>query len=197
MTEGGSERNKILEYRASCIYIACQNRVYRGGLQAKVTPEVTPDSYNAERTTEKKRKESNTKKRKEKNIYIYTEQTRKGEDIVNKYIRKEYKDIYVYLLNHWNSKKNIVHKYLTDATYGVINAKLDNGYTKQELALAIDNYDHILKGKQYFWTYKWTLIEFLKRGLDKFMDLEIAKKNYADKFREDDDLDQFKAKHRG
>jgi hypothetical protein len=27
MTEGGSERNKILEYRASCIYIACQNRV--------------------------------------------------------------------------------------------------------------------------------------------------------------------------
>ncbi len=103
---------------------------------------------------------------------------------IKKYIRKEYKDIYIYLFNHWNSKKIIVHKYITDSLYGVINHKLDVGYTKEEIAQAIDNYNTILKGKQYFWSYEWTLEEFLRRGLDKFMDLERAKRNYADKYRQ-------------
>ena len=98
--------------------------------------------------------------------------------IDKKYIRKDYISIYTSLLNYWNSKKIITHKYLTDKCYGIINGKLDNGYTLKELKQAIDNYSYILIGKQFFWNYKWTLQDFLVRGLDKFMDIETAKQNY-------------------
>ena len=105
-----------------------------------------------------------------------------------KYIRKEYIDIYKDCLNHWNRLKIIQHKKIPDdRTYGYINSRLDQGYTWKEIKQAMSNYSYIIYGKQFFWTYRWTLGEFMKRGLDKFMDLEVAKKNYADRFREDED----------
>jgi len=106
-----------------------------------------------------------------------------------RYRKREYKDIYIKILNYWNSLGIIHHKYLDDKCLGTLNVKLDNGYSPEELIQAISNYAHILKGKTYFWTYKWTLYEFLKRGLDKFMDLETAKQNYTDKYRQKEEED--------
>ena len=49
---------------------------------------------------------------------------------------------------------------------------------EDDIKKAMLNYSVILSGKEYFFKYKWTLIDFLQRGLEKFMDLEIAKQNY-------------------
>jgi len=114
----------------------------------------------------------------------HTEQTRV--DIDKRYIRKEYKSMYPSILSIWNSKKIIIHKYMNTYIYGRINGKLDHGFTLEDIKTAIDNYDHILKGKQYFCTKEWGLGEFLQRGFDKFLDLEGAKRRYADKYRDKD-----------
>ena len=101
--------------------------------------------------------------------------------ISSRYIRKEYKNVYKPLQEHWNGKKIIEHKYLNEFTLGRINAKLDHGFTLEEIKKTINNYAYILKSKDYFWTHEWTLGEFLQRGFDKFYDLEGAKNRYRDK----------------
>jgi len=88
------------------------------------------------------------------------------------------KNIYIAF---WNSKHIIEHRYLTDSCKRHIEFRLANGYTEKDILQAIDNYAHILSDPRYFWKYKWTLDEFIVRGLDKFMDLETAKQNYLDK----------------
>ncbi len=97
--------------------------------------------------------------------------------------RKEniYSAFYSKLLEIWNNHKIIQHRYLTDSCRGHINSRLENGYTEKDILQAIKNYAHILSEPRYYWKYRWTLDEFLVRGLDKFMDLETAKQNYLDK----------------
>jgi hypothetical protein len=53
-----------------------------------------------------------------------------------------------------------------------------NKYNFEEVKNAITNYAIILKDDNYYFSYRWTLGDFLKRGIEKFMDLEIAKNNY-------------------
>lgn len=77
----------------------------------------------------------------------------------------------------WNEQKIITHKKLTDdIERAIINASKDN--TEGEICQAIKNYAEILKDDKYFFKYSWTLKDFLKRGLTKFLDLEVARKNY-------------------
>jgi len=80
---------------------------------------------------------------------------------------------------HWNSKKIIEHRELTKKIEGHINARLDK-YTVAEICEAINNYDTVLKGDDYFFSYKWTLAEFLTRdgGLPKFMAESDPLNNY-------------------
>ncbi len=87
---------------------------------------------------------------------------------------KESKLIY----NLWNEQKIIIHKKLTLEIITAINTTLVN-YSAKDISQAIRNYDEILKGEQYYFKYAWTLKDFLKRGLSKFLDLDIARKNYA------------------
>ena len=82
-------------------------------------------------------------------------------------------NIYIY----WNSLKIIEHKILTDSMKRQMKATLKI-YSEDDIKKAMLNYSVILSGKEYFFKYKWTLIDFLQRGLEKFMDLEIAKQNY-------------------
>lgn len=91
-------------------------------------------------------------------------------------------NIYILLFNHWNQQNVILHKKLTDDMRASIDRVLKN-YSAEEVQAAISNYAEIVHGEQYFFKYKWTLKDFLRRGLDKFMDLEIAKSN----FRRDED----------
>ena len=70
---------------------------------------------------------------------------------------------------------------MSDKLKRAINGALKD-YTREEICAAIDNYAEILGDSKYYWTHKWTLKEFLERGIDKFLDFETAAQNYlADK----------------
>ncbi len=85
--------------------------------------------------------------------------------------------IYIVLFNLWNEQKIIAHKKLTDDIKRAIDRALKE-HSQDEVSQAIKNYAEILKGDQYYFKYSWTLIDFLKRGLEKFLDLKIAQQNY-------------------
>lgn len=87
-------------------------------------------------------------------------------------------NIYTEILEHWNSKGIIKHNKLTDKMKRAINGKMDEGHKVVDVVNAIDHYAEILEGKEYFFNYRWTLQDFIQRGFDKFLDLEIAKGNY-------------------
>ncbi|HUW45597.1 MAG TPA: replication protein [Dehalococcoidia bacterium] len=83
----------------------------------------------------------------------------------------------IVIFNHWNQQNVVVHKKLTDDIRSVIVRILRN-YSAEEVKSAISNYAEIIHGEQYFFKYKWTLKDFLKRGIEKFTNLEIAKSNF-------------------
>lgn len=81
------------------------------------------------------------------------------------------KEIYIVLFEYWNSKQIIVHKKLTEKMITKISGTLKN-YSPDEIKTAIDNYTTVTKGDEYYWTYKWTLEDFLQRGMEKFLHKE-------------------------
>ncbi len=87
--------------------------------------------------------------------------------------------IYTRILDCWNSQEIIRHRLLTGKMKGAINGRLREKRTVEEICSAIENYAEILKGEDYYFKYRWTLQDFLARGIDKFGDLEIAKTNYS------------------
>ena len=85
------------------------------------------------------------------------------------------------VFDYWNKKEIIIHKKLDDATKSKIEAKLKD-YSRDEILGAINNYAFILHNpKDYWFSYKWTLKDFLQRGLEKFKDWEVASENYLRK----------------
>lgn len=77
------------------------------------------------------------------------------------------------LLQHWNSKKIIIHKRVTPDAERELT-KLLKHYTLEEIFELVDFYATILEPgvpeheQKYFWTHKWNLFEFLRRGVPKF-----------------------------
>lgn len=97
---------------------------------------------------------------------------------LNKVLKK---DIYTALFNLWNDLKIITHKKLiSDMKRAIDSARKD--YSEEEIEQAMRNYAVIVKGPEYYFNHKWTLAEFLSRrhsnNIERFLDLEIAKKNY-------------------
>ena len=95
-------------------------------------------------------------------------------------ISKE-EDIYIPLFNYWNQLEIITHKKLTtDMKRAIDSAKVD--YSEEDLKQAFSNYAEIVKGVEYYFKHKWTLVDFLSRGkgnnIERFLDLEIAKTNF-------------------
>jgi len=84
------------------------------------------------------------------------------------------------IYDYWNSQHIIVHRKMTTDITKSIKAALKD-YTEEELIQAIKNYAEIQQGKQYWFNYTWTLKDFLKRGVAKFIDLEVAKSNYLNR----------------
>jgi hypothetical protein len=87
---------------------------------------------------------------------------------------------YMSILEKWNSKDK-----LQTHSEKVLSTKLKkkhldeiNLYTQDEVLKAIDNYDTILHSSLYWFTYKWTLWDFISRGLDKFIDEADPFTNY-------------------
>lgn len=92
------------------------------------------------------------------------------------------------ILEFWNSKGIIVHKRITP-DIDVELSRIGKYYSIEEIKEFIDFYTTILepgieeKDKKYFWSYKWNLYEFLKRGIKKFDGQEPS--NYLRKQRID------------
>ena len=86
---------------------------------------------------------------------------------------KTAKVIYTY----WNSLNIFTHK-VPDKHYKAIAAALTKGYTEDEIKVSMKNYAYILKNPAYRWTYRWECWEFVRRGVEKFMDLGRAKANF-------------------
>lgn len=84
------------------------------------------------------------------------------------------------VFKYWNEKQIITHRKLTDKIIRKISGSL-NDYSEEEIKTAIDNYTHILFSEDFYWTHKWTLAEFLQRGLEKFLEYETAVANYKHK----------------
>jgi len=82
------------------------------------------------------------------------------------------------IFDHWNTKKLKTHRKLTDKQRTKVKSALKD-YSAEEITKAIDTYAEIVQSPKYYWKYVWTLDDFLAKGLEKFMDPDIARANYA------------------
>lgn len=102
---------------------------------------------------------------------VKNEATQSKKDKKDKKGKKDNNIIYA----HWIKQNIIQHK--KNIFESQIRTALQT-YSVDEIITAITNYAIILHGEEYYWSYKWTLGEFLKRGIEKFIDLNVAKNNY-------------------
>lgn len=79
--------------------------------------------------------------------------------------------IYNMFLAEWNGKGIVKHKKVTTRMKKAIDKVLKNAdYPLAEVFKAFENYAEILYSPGHFWDYKWTMEDFLNRGLHKFVD---------------------------
>lgn len=108
---------------------------------------------------------------------ILSNQIDTKENIQNTYTKEN--NIYT-IFNFWNEKKIKVHRHL-NGTESPLKTALKT-YSVDEIKQSIENYAEVLKHPElYYFSYKWDLKDFLKRGLDKFLDREVAIQNYSRK----------------
>ncbi len=83
------------------------------------------------------------------------------------------------IFQFWNDQKIIVHRNLSKFESSINTCLKD--YAADEICQAIKNYSDILNHPDCYFSYRWSLNEFLNRksGLDKFLDRETAYKNYT------------------
>lgn len=81
------------------------------------------------------------------------------------------------IFDHWNAQKIIVHKHLSDKVKRKIKSAL-KVRSPDEIKTAISNYAEIVHSPDHYFEYRWTLADFLQRGIDKFEDRDIALSNY-------------------
>lgn len=72
------------------------------------------------------------------------------------------------ILTHWNLKDIIVHRTLSRDADKELDKLVHCDADVQAITAAIDVYATVLKGDGYWWSHKWNLYEFLKRGLKQF-----------------------------
>ena len=84
---------------------------------------------------------------------------------------KEFAEVVLNIFEFWNEKKIIPHKCLTNE-FGEAIEKALKTYTEEEIKCYIDRYAEVLKDTEYFFSYKWTLAQFLSRkeGISSFAD---------------------------
>lgn len=81
------------------------------------------------------------------------------------------------IFEHWNKQNIVQHRKLDDKTRRAIGGALA-AYSETEIVQAIDNYARVLASPEHYFKYKWTLRDFLGRGLDKFMLKDVCWENY-------------------
>jgi len=73
------------------------------------------------------------------------------------------------ILEFWNSKNIQKHGRTSVLIAKIIRFVKKFAYTKEQLEDAITNYERILHSSDYFWTKKWSITDFLSRGVDRFV----------------------------
>ena len=113
----------------------------------------------------KEQKENRNKASNNKGSEGFKEQKKEQKRIhTSRYSNQDIKsNIYSDIFNFWNEKEIIVHRSLTTKIEKAIDKALKE-YTVEEIKQAIDNYNTVIKDNEYFFDYKWTLIEFLTRA---------------------------------
>jgi len=87
-------------------------------------------------------------------------------------------DVITLLFTWWNQQGIVVHQKLTDSMKRAIATALKE-YDAPTIMRAMTQYAEITLGDEYFFNYKWTLRDFLKRGLERFsVDIEILRSNF-------------------
>lgn len=89
-------------------------------------------------------------------------------------------NIYIQVFDRWNSHKIVVHRELTSMMKGRINGKLKN-YSLDEILMGIENYSRILSDENCYFKHKWSLVNFLDRGFERFLDYNSAHENFRKK----------------
>lgn len=97
--------------------------------------------------------------------------TKKVQPIPNNKPNNKPNNIYISLFDFWNSQGIIKHKeFSTDIEKAIKNAL--KKYSEDVIKKAILVYAEILKNNEYFFSHKWSLVDFLKRknGISTFME---------------------------
>ena len=102
-------------------------------------------------------------------------QKRNKSDTISKNLKNDKKVLYN-LFEFWNSLKIMRHKKINAFVKPL--EKVLKTYSEKELRKAMVNYATVVKGEKYFFKYRWTLAEFLKRGFEKFLDINMPLENF-------------------
>lgn len=82
------------------------------------------------------------------------------------------------IFDHWVSKKIVEHRKLTSGMKSKINARLKEN-TLEDLLKAIDNYAAIRDSKNHWYSYKFTLDNFMsEKNINKFLDIADPFNNF-------------------
>jgi len=83
------------------------------------------------------------------------------------------------VFDYWNSKPGLIHHRNFQKFKKHISSQLKL-YALEELKQAISNYSLVLNDDKFFWTYKWTLHQFLtqKNAIDRFLPGNFNEKDY-------------------
>jgi len=86
-------------------------------------------------------------------------------------ILKEEKNIYSELLNFWNQQGIIKHAELNPEIVKAID-KISATLSLEQIKLCIERYRTVLKDESFFFSYQWSLVDFLNRrnGIKDFLD---------------------------
>lgn len=106
---------------------------------------------------ESKSKSKNKNKEESINKNIYTKEEKSQNDEKN-----DKKDVILEIFDFWNSKNIIKHSKFTDARKKAIVKALKE-YSVEDIKLAIEHYNIVLKDKDYFFSYVWSIEDFLNR----------------------------------
>jgi len=86
------------------------------------------------------------------------------------------------IYTYWNSCDIYKHIKLTDKIKNKISTSLKT-YKENDLIKAMTNYKKVLFDEDSYFNYRWTLVDFLQRGIEKFLN-DICLTNYKKKSNE-------------
>ena len=99
----------------------------------------------------------------------------------------------VSFLKKWNSLNIIIHKELTPEIIKAIDKALKTYKQGNKFELAMTRYAQIYHDKNYFFSYKWSLQEFLTRvkTIPSFLNEGSQWESYPNKIKKEDPINEW------